>query len=507
MKRNVILGCIWAFGWVLNACESGLDVPPVSTEFKPDGLVELGEKELGVWDLLGKSTPVQSEGEERIELALHYFQGNALSVPADSLYRFKADTLLTTPYFNVDKDDRIDFGHVLSNDVMYTRLDTLPLKRPEGSKISWQEEMADLEYVFMYTGFEYEVEMTLQNVFQRGKKEPVVIKETVDKFNRKGIRHEWKDFEFDIDLSGGNQLRMETKITIKKGSVVLEPQKVSLMLLFSNIKLQKAVGHFADVVLPLKDQKLKMDLDILENLENAFYMSDSKFYLVVKNKGIGVPMKAEDLVFMAKNADLTKSVGLKTQAEILFEGNPEDVVRTDSFAYTSENSNLSDFLKLPPHGIMDYSGNIHFLSGPDADEKVIYGDGLIQVDSYLDMPLVMKGTSLVFQDTLRNLDLQQWVLSSAKLTVASSTDLPFGMRLQRVDFYNAQHESVGKVEFDQELAKEEISADIALESLDSLSQASYGVAVIGVQPSLDILSVRQNSGLKIKYTLYVQLKK
>lgn len=209
MKRYIfIMGCIGLFMGILNGCSPVTENIP-DPDFKPDALISLGDNTISVWDLIGKGEPQSSEGGEEIHITLQYLQENALTIPAVALYNISADTLLHAPYFQVDATSGIEFGVPLEKEVKFRHLDTIWLTTiPQGVNIKHMEDVADLEYVFPYTGFEYRVEITLKNIFVRGTREALKISEVVNKDNQKGIRRKVTK-EFDIDLSKGNLLEVE----------------------------------------------------------------------------------------------------------------------------------------------------------------------------------------------------------------------------------------------------------------------------------------------------------
>lgn len=503
MKNNIMIVCTLVLFGMMSACTSVKETVP-DPDFNPDALIALGEKSISVWDLIGESVPEETSDTEEARVTLQYLQEKALTVPAVALYNITADTLLYAPYFQIDTA-LVDgaFGVPLPQLISLKREDSLLLTTiPPGVKIKHMEDIADFEYVFPYTGFEYQVTITLENIYVRGTSQPLVIREKVDKDNQKGVRRK-VSAEFDIDLTGGNMLKMETCVEISKGAVLFEPQTIALFIKSLNMKLEKAVGYFPVPPLQLDSNNLKMNLDVLSDLSNAFDMSDPKYYLIIRNKGFGLPVCVDNLFLKASNAAATKSVKLTTTEEMAFEANLQNTLRIDTFVFTPGNSNLVEFLNLPPHGNINYNGTVRF--NPDGNtgiDNVIYADGVSQVDSYIEIPLVMKGTSLIYQDTLQNLVCDQKTLNAAHLTVSSKTDIPFGITLRKITFYDEDDAVLGEVEFNEALVNDKaLSLAVGPELLEKISKAKYAVSILCVYPSLDVLSIRQDAALNINYSL------
>ena len=508
MKRYIfIMGCIGLFMGILNGSSPVTENIP-DPDFKPDALISLGDNTISVWDLIGKGEPQSSEGGEEIHITLQYLQENALTIPAVALYNISADTLLHAPYFQVDATSGIEFGVPLEKEVKFRHLDTIWLTTiPQGVNIKHMEDVADLEYVFPYTGFEYRVEITLKNIFVRGTREALKISEVVNKDNQKGIRRKVTK-EFDIDLSKGNLLEVETRVVIAAKAVLFEPQTIYLFIKSLNMKLEKAVGYFPIPPLQLDSNNLKMNLDVLANLSNAFDIASPRYYLIVRNKGLGLPAEVDDLRLHATNVAGTRSVELRSYEEMAFEANTENVLRVDTFVFTPDNSNLVEFLSLPPHGNIDYNGTIRFNpNGRPAEDNVIYADGLSQVDSYIEVPMVMKGNALLYRDTLEGFDFSGKEFSAAQLTVTPTTDIPFTMSLYRLEFYDGAGNMLEKVDWNESLISgRTISRTITPEMLEKITGATYGIGIVGVSLSVDVLGIRQDAVLKLNYSLLGETK-
>lgn len=501
MKCNIFVYKIMLL--VLFAGCSSVAENKSGTEFNPDVVLPVGERSISVWELVGKSIPQKSEPAEEMHITLQYLQEKALTVPAIALYNITTDTLLYAPHFNIKETD------ILTVPVVYLRHDTLELNSltNKGLKIKWLENTADFEYFLPYTGFDYEVEVTFQNVYEEGATKPMVLKESVTKYNQNGVRRK-KTTVFGIDLSQENSLQMTTKVILPKGASLAEPQTISLLLKSVNMRLRKAVGYFPVPPLQLDSNNLKMNLNVLYDLSNAFDLSDPKYYLLVRNKGFGLPTQVDDLQLIAKNIEGSKSVALQSKEKPFFEANMENQVRVDTFLYNSKNSNLIEFLNLPPYGNVNYKGTIRF--NPDGNtgaDNVIYVDGVAQVDSYIEIPMTMKGSSLLYTDTLPNLVINRGGLHSAKLVVSSAMDFTFKETLKYVEFFNDEGEALGRVEYNQQMINgKTLSGELGPDLLQELEHIKYGVAQLEINLTLDILSIRQDATLKMNYSILGETK-
>ena len=486
---------------LLGACSSIEEEGPAQ-KFDPDMVLSVAERSISVWDLVGESVPQKSDSVGEMHVTLQYLQEKALTLPAITLYNITTDTLLYAPHFNIKETD------ILTAPVTYTRYDTIELKSiSKDIKMKWQEDIADFEYFLPYTGFDYNAEILFQNVYTEGTAEPMVLRESVTRYNQNGVRRKITS-TFKVDLSKGNSIKMVTKVILPKGASLAEPQTISLLLKSLNIRLKKAVGYFPVPPLQLDSSNLKMNLNVLHDLSNAFDLTDPKYYLLVRNKGFGMPVLVDDLKLIAKNIEGSKNVVLESKNKPCFEANTENDVRVDTFLYNSQNSNLLEFLDLPPYGNVNYKGTILFNpEGNTGVDNVIYVDGAAQVDSYIEVPMTMKGSSLLYTDTLPNLNITSKHLSAAELIVSTVMDFSFKQTLKFVEFFNDKGISLGKIEFNQQLVSgKSLSGMLRTGLVNELKNVKYGIVLIEINPTQDILSIRQNASLKMTYSILGETK-
>ena len=77
---------------------------------------------------------------------------------------------------------------------------------------------------------------------------------------------------------------------------------------------------------------------------------------------------------------------------------------SDTLGLNKDNSNIVDFLSLPPTGDISYQGTVTV--NPQGDEdNVIYSDGEIDLDAYVRIPFALSAEGLNYKDTLKDIDI------------------------------------------------------------------------------------------------------
>ena len=90
-----------------------------------------------------------------------------------------------------------------------------------------------------------------------------------------------------------------------------------------------------------------------------------------------------DATFYGQNAEGdTLTLKLEEGKELLTLGNKSNIVLPDTLGLNKDNSNIVDFLSLPPTGDISYQGTVTV--NPQGDEdNVRYSDGEIDLDAYV----------------------------------------------------------------------------------------------------------------------------
>lgn len=208
-----------------------------------------------------------------------------------------------------------------------------------------------------------------------------------------------QDKVFDLE---DNKIELFFDIELKEGEYRGASFDVSITFSgydFSRIegKVVKAEGINID-----RDH-FNIDIDFLNEIGGDFKFTDPRMELVLRNKGIGLPV-AVDMIFAGQGKEEQRD-SLKLTAPLTFEGNP-DIAQTKPVSQTvdKDNSTIVDFLSLPPQGDVYYWGHVEL--NPDGEDNVIYKDGALDMDVNISVPIALTG-NLSYCDTLTDIDIDQ----------------------------------------------------------------------------------------------------
>ena len=139
-----------------------------------------------------------------------------------------------------------------------------------------------------------------------------------------------------------------------------------------------------------------------------------------------------DATFYGQNAEGdTLTLKLEEGKELLTLGNKSNIVLSDTLGLNKDNSNIVDFLSLPPTGDISYQGTVTV--NPQGDEdNVIYSDGEIDLDAYVRIPFALSAEGLNYKDTLNDIDIDPKYADRIKegvITITAVNGLPLNLRI------------------------------------------------------------------------------
>ena len=173
------------------------------------------------------------------------------------------------------------------------------------------------------------------------------------------------------------------------------------------------------------------DIDFLDEIGGKFKFTKPELNIILRNKGIGVPMSV-DATFYGQNAEGdTLTLKLEEGKELLTLGNKSNIVLPDTLGLNKDNSNIVDFLSLPPTGDISYQGTVTV--NPQGDEdNVIYSDGEIDLDAYVRIPFALSAEGLNYKDTLNDIDIDPKYADKIKegvITITAVNGLPLNLQI------------------------------------------------------------------------------
>ena len=191
---------------------------------------------------------------------------------------------------------------------------------------------------------------------------------------------------------------------LKKGTIVGKGVVNNKMtnFLFQKLEEKGIHTHFVEELDDRKTLVKKVDIVPLE--------------VIIRNKVAG---------------SFAKRMGLEEGTELLTLGNKSNIVLPDTLGLNKDNSNIVDFLSLPPTGDISYQGTVTV--NPQGDEdNVIYSDGEIDLDAYVRIPFALSAEGLNYKDTLNDIDIDPKYADKIKegvITITAVNGLPLNLRI------------------------------------------------------------------------------
>ena len=173
-----------------------------------------------------------------------------------------------------------------------------------------------------------------------------------------------------------------------------------------------------------------MDTKFFDKIEGDFTLANPMFYLIMKNE-VGIP--AEINLNLAAQNNSGQSEALSCSFELLTPSNLDSEPVTQTVEFNKENSNIVNFIALPPSGNITYSGDIRYNADgvvSPSNPNFFYLDDSLKIDVGLDLPFELQIENLVFQDTVEVDGGDYDMIKSAQLIINAINQIPLDVDLQ-----------------------------------------------------------------------------
>lgn len=198
-----------------------------------------------------------------------------------------------------------------------------------------------------------------------------------------------------------NKIELFLQVTLQEGTYTGGDLDVSLS--FSGYDFEKVEGKIVKTGGIDMAGDFDLDVDFLNDISGNFKFADPQLELVVRNKGIGLPV-AVDMTFKGKSKENVPGE-LTLKNPLVFRGNPSNTqIDTIPAVINKDNSTIVEFLSLPPQGRIDYFGNVAL--NPEGENNVVYRNASMDMDVNISIPLAITGT-LSYCDTLTDIDIDE----------------------------------------------------------------------------------------------------
>jgi len=199
-----------------------------------------------------------------------------------------------------------------------------------------------------------------------------------------------------------------------------------------NIEFKSITGDFGKQQINIGPEQFDMNVELLNKLDGSFILANPKLKLIFNNP-IGMPALL-DVGFKASNKS-GSTVTLKKKSGLFEIPVPTsmDKPATGSIVFDKDNSNIVDFIALPPTGKIWYQGQVSFNQNNQVTQdnpNFLDLDNPFSVGIEMELPLELQTSTLTFKDTSAisggNLDK----IETAELILNATNGIPLDVDLQ-----------------------------------------------------------------------------
>jgi len=263
-----------------------------------------------------------------------------------------------------------------------------------------------------------------------------------------------------IDLAGANinfasdatkpynQVPYTYTVQVNKSSTYIDyvsTQTIKMEVTLTNLDFKSISGDFGKQKINIAQGVFDMNVEMLDKINGSFKLTDPKLNLIIHNP-IGAPATV-NLDFSATNKK-NESVALKPNPFNL--PVPADInsgTKTETVTFNKSNSNIVNFIALPPTGKITYSGLVDFNSGTTpitaANPNFLDLDAPFSIDLAMDLPLQLQTKDLAFSDTTKITGSDYDKIETADLVLTATNGLPLDIDIQLAFVDTNTHKQIG----------------------------------------------------------------
>lgn len=198
--------------------------------------------------------------------------------------------------------------------------------------------------------------------------------------------------------NGGKQIRFTIKYTVSKQGSSISPDKITLSIKLSSLKVKELVGNLGQINIPLRANSLPLDFSDYVFSIGEFDIKNPMVKLIFKNHAVLPFAFSHNGVIAEKGTNSYLITGLPTPINVLAPQYNVEKVKI-SEAIIDQNSNLVSVLAKFPNKL-SFNGNL--IANPatlPATKNRINVNDKLYIGAKADLPLNIKASDLVFKDT------------------------------------------------------------------------------------------------------------
>ncbi|HAQ21202.1 MAG TPA: hypothetical protein DCR40_18515 [Prolixibacteraceae bacterium] len=220
---------------------------------------------------------------------------------------------------------------------------------------------------------------------------------------------------------------------------------IKLDMTITSLEFKSVHGDFGKRSIQIDPNKFDLNVDMLDNIDSNFKLANPKLELIFHNS-IGMPASLA-LGLTASNKLGQKVVLTRTPSsfDIPVPANINAGTATGSMVFDRQNSNIVNFVALPPSGQISYSGKADFNKSnvvTPQNPNFLDLDAAFSIDLAMELPIELQISNMSFKDTssISGEDYDQ--VESAELIINAKNGIPLDVDVQ-LFFLDGSNKQIG----------------------------------------------------------------
>ena len=395
-----------------------------------------------LWDLINqKDSVIIKEGND---LIIQYLKEDIYKLEISEVFDMPKEDINFSAEFDLSVYPDYVPGVILPGPIDLPTMEVIEKinKVPEDCKLKKIIASADLHCNLPNTGFDYNIEATFENI----KDADGNILKIIKNVTTTGVNETIPLKNLEITPGDGYEITLKIDLNIP-GQQELNVSSIDLSFGLQDFTFTKVEGQIARKEIDIDPGSFDMNVDFLNEIGGKFSFTKPELNIILRNKGVGVPMQV-DATFDGKNKE-GKALTLKLNEgkTLIAVGNKTNIVVSEPLGLNAQNSNIVDFLSLPPQGNIDYKGTVTVNPGEKVD-NVIYNDAEVTLDALVRIPFSLKAENLTYRDTLNDIDVDQKYADKIKegtIKIIAENGLPLDLRIPSLILMGENDEEIDRV--------------------------------------------------------------
>lgn len=209
--------------------------------------------------------------------------------------------------------------------------------------------------------------------------------------------------------------------------------EVNMDVTLNDVEFKSFSGDFGKRSIAIDPGNFNMKVDLLDKIEGMFKLANPSLVLTIHNS-IGIP--ASVAIGLRGSNKSGQQVTLLRDPLAFGLPVPENIdqgIVTGNISYNKQNSNIVEFIALPPTGEIDYAGQIEFNKiDPVTPQHPNFmdTDATLSIDLGLDLPMELQVDKLAFKDTTSISGKDFKNVESTDLIINALNGIPLDIDLQ-----------------------------------------------------------------------------